>query len=49
MGFVVHAADPVKCTPVTYAEALCVKTVITYIKVSVNHVNMLKPEKPLKH
>ena len=49
MGFVVHAADPVKCIPVTYAGALYVETVITNIRVFVNHVNMLKSEKPLKH
>jgi hypothetical protein len=49
MGFVVHAADPVKCTPVIYAGTLYVETVITYIKVFVNRVNVLIPEKPLKH
>ena len=49
MGFVVHAADPVRCTPVTYAGTLYVETVITYKKVFVKDVNVLKPEKPLKH
>ncbi len=49
MGFVVHVADPVRCTPVTYAGILYVEIVITYRKVFVNYVNVLKPEKPLKH
>lgn len=49
MVFVVHAANPVRCTLVHYAGKLYVGTVTTYIRVFVDHVNHLKPKTPLKH
>ena len=48
-GICSSCGRPDKCTPIISAGALYVETVITYKKVFVNHVNILKPEKPLKH
>jgi len=49
MVFALHAVNPVRCILVNYAGILYVETVITYIKVFVNHVKGLNLQKPLKH